>query len=108
MELKTGPFYECGPFRLEPTEHRLTREGNPVSLAPKAFELLVFMFQNQGRLVTKDQIMQAVWPGSLSPNSRLRSPRLSGARALSWRAPELRVSCCALLLAYEEWILDVL
>jgi DNA-binding winged helix-turn-helix (wHTH) protein/TolB-like protein len=71
MELKTGSFYECGPFRLEPAEHRLTREGNPVSLAPKAFELLVFLVQNQGRLVTKGQIMQAVWPGSFVEEANL-------------------------------------
>jgi DNA-binding winged helix-turn-helix (wHTH) protein/TolB-like protein len=71
MELKTGTFYECGPFRLEPAEHRLTREGSPVSLAPKAFELLVFLVQNQGRLVTKSQIMQAVWPGSFVEEANL-------------------------------------
>jgi DNA-binding winged helix-turn-helix (wHTH) protein/TolB-like protein len=71
MELKTGSFYECGPFRLEPAEHRLTRDGSPVALAPKAFELLVFLVQNQGRLVTKDQIMQAVWPGSFVEEANL-------------------------------------
>jgi DNA-binding winged helix-turn-helix (wHTH) protein/TolB-like protein/tetratricopeptide (TPR) repeat protein len=71
MELKTGTFYQCGPFRLEPAEHRLTRDGSPVSLAPKAFELLVFLIQNQGRLVTKDQIMQAVWPGSFVEDANL-------------------------------------
>jgi DNA-binding winged helix-turn-helix (wHTH) protein len=71
MEMKTGSFYECGPFRLEPAEHRLTRGGNPVSLAPKAFELLVFLIQNQGRLVTKDQIMQAVWSDSFVEEANL-------------------------------------
>lgn len=71
MELKTGSFYECGPFRLEPDEHRLTREGSPVSLSPKAFELLVFLVRNQGRLVTKEQIMQAVWPSSFVEEANL-------------------------------------
>jgi DNA-binding winged helix-turn-helix (wHTH) protein len=71
MELKTGSFYEYGSFRLEPAEHRLTRDGKPVSLAPKTFELLVFLVQNQGRLVTKDQIMQAVWPGSFVEDANL-------------------------------------
>ena len=71
MELKTGSFYECGPFRLEPAEHRLTREGSPVSLSPKAFELLVFLIRNQGRLVTKEQIMQAVWPSSFVEEANL-------------------------------------
>jgi DNA-binding response OmpR family regulator len=60
MQLKTGSFYECGPFRLDPAEHRLTRDGRAGSLAPKSFELLVFLVRNQGRLVTKDEIMQAL------------------------------------------------
>jgi DNA-binding winged helix-turn-helix (wHTH) protein/TolB-like protein/Tfp pilus assembly protein PilF len=71
MQLKTGSFYECGPFRLEPAEQRLTRDGQPVSLAPKAFELLVFLVRNQGRLVTKDEIMQAVWPSSFVEEANL-------------------------------------
>ena len=71
MGLKTESFYEYGPFRLEPDEHRLTREGTPVSLPPKAFDLLVFLVQNQGSLVTKDQIMQAVWPESFVEESNL-------------------------------------
>ena len=71
MELKTGSFYECGSFRLEPAEQRLTRNGNPVSLPPKAFDLLVFLVRNQGRLVTKDQIMEAVWPDSFVEEANL-------------------------------------
>ena len=69
--MKTGCFYECGPFRLEPAQHRLTRDGFPVSLAPKTFELLVFLILNKGRLVTKDQIMQAVWPDSFVEDANL-------------------------------------
>lgn len=71
MQLKTGSFYDYGPFRLDPAEHRLTREGTPVSLAPKAFELLLFLVQNPGRLLTKEQIMQAVWPGSFVEDANL-------------------------------------
>jgi DNA-binding winged helix-turn-helix (wHTH) protein/TolB-like protein/Tfp pilus assembly protein PilF len=71
MELKTRSFYDYGPFRLDPAEHRLTRDGTPVSLPPKAFELLLFLVQNPGRLLTKDQIMQAVWPGSFVEDANL-------------------------------------
>ena len=71
MDLKTDSFYECGPFRLEPAEQRLTRDGSPVSLPPKVFELLVLLVRNQGRLITKDQIMQAVWAGSFVEEANL-------------------------------------
>ncbi|HYK34470.1 winged helix-turn-helix domain-containing protein [Alloacidobacterium sp.] len=90
MELKTGSFYECGPFRLEPAEQRLTREGNPVSLTPKAFELLVFLVQNQGRLVTKDQIMRAVWPSSFVEEANLTVSVSVLRKALGEKDGELR------------------
>ena len=64
MDVNSGQLYEFGPFRLEPDEHLLLRDGKPALLTPKAFDLLLFLVQNQGRLVTKDQLMQALWPGS--------------------------------------------
>ncbi len=57
-------LYEFGPFRLEPDEHTLLRDGKPSSLTPKAFELLLLLVRHPGRLVTKDQIMESIWPGS--------------------------------------------
>jgi len=36
-------FYEFGPFRLSPAENLLTREGEPVPLAPKVFETLLVL-----------------------------------------------------------------
>ncbi|HEY7306892.1 MAG TPA: winged helix-turn-helix domain-containing protein [Bryobacteraceae bacterium] len=71
MVLKTPSIYEFGPFRLEPAEHRLLRDGQQVSLAPKAFELLVYLVGNHGRLVVKDQIMRAVWSGSFVEEANL-------------------------------------
>src|SRR3954453_21246652 len=71
MELKTLSNYEFGRFRLEPTEHRLLCHGQQVSLTPKAFELLLYLVDNHGRLVLKDQIMQAVWTGSFVEEANL-------------------------------------
>jgi DNA-binding winged helix-turn-helix (wHTH) protein/TolB-like protein/Tfp pilus assembly protein PilF len=71
MSLKTGSFYEFGEFRLEPGEQLLMRHGRAVPLPPKAFELLVLLVQNCGRLVSKDQIMAAVWPGSVVEEANL-------------------------------------
>jgi DNA-binding winged helix-turn-helix (wHTH) protein/TolB-like protein len=71
MPLKRESFYEYGSFRLDPAEHRLTRDGIAVPLAPKAFELLLFLVQNQGRLLSKEQIMGALWPGSFVEEANL-------------------------------------
>ena len=40
-------------------------------LAPKAFELLLFLVQNQGRLLSKEQIMATLWPGSFVEEANL-------------------------------------
>ena len=70
---------EFGPFRLEPGESRLTRDGAPVHVTPKALELLVALATRPGRLVTKEELIAEVWPdtfveeGNLAVNmTRLR------------------------------------
>jgi DNA-binding winged helix-turn-helix (wHTH) protein len=71
MQLKKESFYEYGSFRLDPAEHRLTRNGIAVPLAPKAFELLLSLVQNQGRLLSKEQIMETLWPGNFVEEANL-------------------------------------
>jgi len=43
-------LYEFGPFRLDPAERSLLRDGKAVPLTPKAFELLVLLVENRGHL----------------------------------------------------------
>jgi DNA-binding winged helix-turn-helix (wHTH) protein/TolB-like protein/Flp pilus assembly protein TadD len=71
MSLKSKSIYEFGSFRLEPDEHLLLRDSVPISLAPKTFDLLDFLVKNHGRLVTKEEIMQAVWPESFVEEANL-------------------------------------
>ena len=59
----SAPAFEFGPFRLEPDERRLVRDGDPVTIAPKAFDLLVFMVERSGRLLKKEELMEHLWPG---------------------------------------------
>src|SRR4029077_4202633 len=54
-------LYRFGPFLLDPRRRTLTRAGSPVSLTPKAFDVLIFLVQNPSRLVTKEELLQAVW-----------------------------------------------
>jgi DNA-binding winged helix-turn-helix (wHTH) protein/TolB-like protein len=55
--------YRFGPFVLEPRERQLRRDGVPVPLAAKAFDVLVALVRNHGRLVTKEALLEEVWPG---------------------------------------------
>jgi len=62
MTVSDQPAYEFGPFRLVPSEHALLRDGQPVPLRPKVFDLLLYLIERHGHLVGKDELMAAVWP----------------------------------------------
>ena len=78
-------LYEFGPFRLDPVERKLARGTKTVALSPKAFDTLCLLVRNNGRLLEKDELIQALWPdtfveeGSLSNNISLLRKRLSKA-----------------------------
>ena len=55
-------MYEFGPFRLDPAERLLLRNGQTVPLAPKAFDTLLLLVENSGHLLTKDELMKHLWP----------------------------------------------
>jgi TolB-like protein/DNA-binding winged helix-turn-helix (wHTH) protein len=57
--------YEFGQFTLVPTEKRLLCDGKVVPLAPKVFDTLVLLVKNQGRLLEKDALLEALWPHSV-------------------------------------------
>jgi TolB-like protein/DNA-binding winged helix-turn-helix (wHTH) protein/Tfp pilus assembly protein PilF len=54
-------LYGFGQFVLDPRRRILSRADSPVTLTPKAFDVLTFLVQNPHRLVTKDELLQAVW-----------------------------------------------
>ena len=51
-----------GEFHLDPVDQSLWREGRRVALAPKAFAVLSHLLERPDRLVTKDELMEALWP----------------------------------------------
>ena len=71
MERNTKDFYEFGPFRLTPEERRLQRGVEAVPLTPKAFDLLLVMVMQQGHLLTKEELLNAVWPDSFVEENNL-------------------------------------
>jgi DNA-binding winged helix-turn-helix (wHTH) protein len=71
VEVAMSARYEFGPFRLDPKERLLLREGQPVPLSPKAFDLLVLFVQAPGRLLEKRNLMQALWPDTFVEESNL-------------------------------------
>jgi DNA-binding winged helix-turn-helix (wHTH) protein/Tol biopolymer transport system component len=60
---QSGPdFYEFGIFRLDVSTRSLYRSGEFVPLAPKVLETLLVLVEEAGKVVTKDELMQRVWP----------------------------------------------
>jgi TolB-like protein/DNA-binding winged helix-turn-helix (wHTH) protein/Flp pilus assembly protein TadD len=68
---ETPEVYKFGPFRLEPAERKLSRNGEPVVLAPKAFDTLLLLVRNNGHLMEKDQLIGTLWPDSFVEEGNL-------------------------------------
>ena len=51
-----------GEFRLDLVNERLWRDEQAIALPPKEFAVLLYLVRNPGRLVTKDELIEAVWP----------------------------------------------
>src|SRR5215813_10867893 len=48
-------------FRLDTANHLLWRDGNRVPVTPKAFDVLSYLVKHAGRVVTQDEILEALW-----------------------------------------------
>jgi DNA-binding winged helix-turn-helix (wHTH) protein/Tol biopolymer transport system component len=62
---------QFGDVTLVPVERLVLRNGQPLSLTPKAFDLLLVLAENPGRLLTKEHLMQAVWADTAVEESNL-------------------------------------
>ncbi len=61
---RENDVYLFGPFRLEARERRLSRNGEPVHLSPKVFDVLLYLAERPGRLASKEELLSAVWAGT--------------------------------------------
>jgi DNA-binding winged helix-turn-helix (wHTH) protein len=73
-------IYRFGPFELDEKAYTLTRNGQPLRLRPKLFDVLLHLIRHRDRVVTNRELLEAVWgPEHVTPSvvpwtiSRLRS-----------------------------------
>lgn len=78
-----------GEFELDPGKCELRRGAERIELTPKAFDLLLLLARNSNRLVTKDEIMKAVWPDRYVEESNLTQTVFMLRRALDDRTQQL-------------------
>ena len=64
--------YNFEQFVLDPGKRTLSHADSPVSLTPKAFDVLTFLVQNPNRLVTKEELLQAVWGDTFVEEGNLK------------------------------------
>jgi DNA-binding winged helix-turn-helix (wHTH) protein len=60
-----------GPFRFESDTRQLLRDGRPVHLAPKAFDLLQLLLERRPAVVTKAEVLEHIWPGTFVEDANL-------------------------------------
>ncbi len=56
-----GPPVRVGPVEVDVAGRRLLRDGKPVALTPRAFDLLAFLVRNRGQVLTREQLLEQVW-----------------------------------------------
>jgi TolB-like protein/DNA-binding winged helix-turn-helix (wHTH) protein/Flp pilus assembly protein TadD len=64
-------LYAFGEFRADAQSRVLRRGEEPIAVTPKAFDVLLLLIQHSGEVVSKDQLMQTVWPDSFVEESNL-------------------------------------
>jgi TolB-like protein/DNA-binding winged helix-turn-helix (wHTH) protein/Tfp pilus assembly protein PilF len=66
-----GRIYEFGPFHVDGARRLLLRDGKRVRLTGKAFDILLLLLEEKGRLVEKDELMRRVWPHAVVEENNL-------------------------------------
>jgi DNA-binding winged helix-turn-helix (wHTH) protein/Tol biopolymer transport system component len=71
MSSPANGLYEFGPYRLDAAQRLLTRSEEGIVLAPKTFDLLLILVESRGRVLTKKELMDALWPDTFVDEANL-------------------------------------
>lgn len=64
IERQPMTMFEFDEFRLDVQERLLLRQGEPLHVTPRVFDILLFLLENNGRLVEKNELLDHLWPDS--------------------------------------------
>jgi predicted ATPase/DNA-binding winged helix-turn-helix (wHTH) protein len=88
--LETSPLnYQFGQFTLDVARGCVLKAGEEVKLRPKVYETLKYLVEHPGRLIGKQELMQAVWPDAFVTDDSLVQCTLELRRALDDRTQQL-------------------
>ncbi len=61
----------AGPLKLDPASHQVSRDGAPVTLTPREFDLLRYLMKNAGRVVSRERLLNSVWQLGYDPGTKI-------------------------------------
>ncbi len=76
------PIYRFGDFTLDVSRGSLAKGGEEIKLRPKVYETLKYLLENPGRLISKQELMEAVWPDAFVTDDSLVQCTVELRRAL--------------------------
>ena len=71
MDRQQKKGFSFAEFEIEPATRKLRKEGEPLPLNAKAFDVLVYLIENAGRVVAKEELLNAVWEGQFVEEANL-------------------------------------
>ncbi|WP_227396652.1 response regulator transcription factor [Jeotgalibacillus aurantiacus] len=74
------PSHSIGEVKVYPDQYEAFFRDEPIELTPKEFELLVYLIENKGRVLTRDQLLQAVWNYDFAGDTRIVDVHISHLR----------------------------
>lgn len=77
-----------GPFRIDTQKRTISLHGEVLTLTDKDFDLSLFLFQNQGRLLTREMLLERVWGVTRDINTRTVDTHMSRLRRRLGLNPE--------------------
>jgi DNA-binding winged helix-turn-helix (wHTH) protein len=99
----SSPQWLFGDFRLDPDNACLWRGAQAIALTPKAFDVLHYLVTHPDRLVTKDTLLDAVWPETAISDTVVRIAIGELRRALGDTAQASRFIATVHRRGYAFW-----
>ena len=75
-----GQVLRTGPITVHPEQYEAFLDEKPLEFTPKEFELLVYFIQNKNRVLTRDQLLSAVWNYDFAGDTRIVDVHVSNLR----------------------------
>jgi predicted ATPase/DNA-binding winged helix-turn-helix (wHTH) protein len=87
---KLGPVYQSGDCTIDLARRELRILGSPAPIGARAFEIMVILAESAGGLVTKNELMDRIWPGQIVNDNTLQAHIAALRKALGHRRAMLK------------------